>query len=108
MYRMIEGKPVDAEIEKIGLRAPIWKLPDKANIGELIGGSNLYIKNIKKSDFPALLQKVKSATNIYLGKPEAYPEISAVSGRLLVYPGSIDEAILDIVFGNLSHQNNFV
>ena len=101
-FGTVVSKPEEADIAIIRLQTPSEVLPNSGILGHLMKGGDLNFKGKEKDEILALMSKVPTVVDIYLNRPAVIPEISAACKGLLASFGADDNALLDVVFGNIN------
>jgi beta-glucosidase len=101
-FGTVVSKPEEADIAIIRLQTPSEVLPNSGILGKLMRAGDLDFKGKEKEEILGLLSKVPTVIDIYLSRPAVIPEISAACKGLFASFGADDNALLDVVFGNIN------
>ena len=102
LYGSVVKKPEDADIAIIRVKAPTQALKGAGILGRLFSSGDLDFKGKEKSKILKVANAIPTVVDIYLDRPAVIPEIAIAAKGLLVNFGVSDEALLDVIFGNVA------
>jgi len=101
-YATIVKNPGEADFAILRLKPPTQYIKGTGIFGRLFSSGDLDFKGRELKEILEILNSVPSVVDIYLDRPAIVPEIAAASKGLLVNFGANDEALLDVIFGEVN------
>jgi beta-glucosidase len=101
-FAVVVKRPEEADFAILRLKSPTQHLKGTGLIGRLFSSGDLDFKERELEGIMKILNSVPSVVDIYLDRPAVIPEIAAASKGLLANFGASDEALLDVLFGEIN------
>jgi beta-glucosidase len=95
-------KAEEADFAILRLKSPTQHIKGTGFIGRLFSSGDLDFKGKDLNEIMKILNSIPSVVDIYLDRPAVIPEIAASSKGLFINFGANDEALLDLIFGNIN------
>ena len=99
-YGQVVDTPAQADFAILRLPTPFEQR--KGFIESMFHAGDLDFKGDQKAHILSILEQVPSVVDIYLERPAVIPEIAEKSRALLANFGASDEAVLDVIFGEIA------
>jgi len=103
-YVQVVDELEDADVAIIMLNAPYHPGEEGNLLERFFHQSALTYGREKLDSILTILERKPTVVNIYLDRPAVIPEIKEKAAAILVNFGAVDEAILDVIFGNFNPQ----
>jgi len=101
-YATIVQKPEEADFAILRIKSPSQHIKGTGLMGRLFSAGDLDFKEKELNEIMKIIKQVPSVVDIYLDRPAVIPEIAETSIGLLANFGVSDEALLDVIFGNVN------
>jgi beta-glucosidase len=102
LYGTVVNKPEHADVAIVRVKAPGEVLEGTGILGKMFNMGDLNFKGKENRKILKIIRKVPTVLDIYLDRPAVIPLIAAGSKGVIANFGASDEALLDIIFGEVS------
>ena len=103
-YAQVVASPEEADLAILRLETPWVPVETKNTIARGFHHGDLDFKDVAKAEILSILQAVPTIVVLYLDRPAVIPEIAAAAKGLLGEYGAADQAVLNVIFGNVKPE----
>jgi len=103
-YAQVVASPEEADLAILRLETPWVPVETKNTIARGFHHGDLDFKDVAKAEILSILQAVPTIVVLYLDRPAVIPEIAAAAMGLLGEYGAADQAVLNVIFGNVKPE----